>query len=622
MKGVNGMYVHSVKLINFKSIGDYPESEIILEPRITTIIGKNESGKSNVLDGLSRINLISGFDSIFSTDLLNRNCPTGTQMKFFITLKPIPEEEALGVSGITEIMVSKGQYKATGGLLSYYIQNVAPSVDSVVELLDSIGTNPMKLKDQEVTNYRNHRSELLQKDYINTPRKAAAVLFMKNRKGNLPAENQDDFLKAMEKAEQEWKRLSSMLPVFFYRKSDKHLKTRYSLEDVEKELKKAPASDSLLVDFVKLIGISEDDFISAVRSGSSSTQVSLRRRINGNVEREINQKFHDFYQTESISLLLDFNTNSVTFSVQSSDGEALLLSERSNGLQWYLETFIDAKAHNISGQNVVYLLDEPGVSLHVNAQKELIHLFNHLAEKGNQIVYTTHSPYMLDLEDGVHRIRAVTKTAEGYTNIYKTAYDSRIAPETQQDTLAPLISALGMNLNDTFGPSKDKLNIVTEGMSDYIYICMMAKALCLDVNKYSIIPSVGASNCVNICAILHGWGCRYMAVFDYDKAGVESGGEILHRDMLCELGKQYCYLKNVTEEDLENRTYSDDGCVIEDLITREEISRFCDSTSTSHSLGKPLTAKLIANAVDNGSFKLSQECIDNFKNLFDRIVHG
>ena len=49
------MYVHSVKLINFKSIGDYPEAEVILEPRITAIIGKNESGKSNILDGLSRI---------------------------------------------------------------------------------------------------------------------------------------------------------------------------------------------------------------------------------------------------------------------------------------------------------------------------------------------------------------------------------------------------------------------------------------------------------------------------------------------------------------------------------------------------------------------------------------
>ena len=53
------MHIHSVKLINFKSIGDYPESEVILEPRVTAIIGKNESGKSNVLEGLSYIDFFS-----------------------------------------------------------------------------------------------------------------------------------------------------------------------------------------------------------------------------------------------------------------------------------------------------------------------------------------------------------------------------------------------------------------------------------------------------------------------------------------------------------------------------------------------------------------------------------
>ena len=54
---------------------------------------------------------------------------------------------------------------------------------------------------------------------------------------------------------------------------------------------------------------------------------------------------------------------------------------------------------------------------------------------------------MLDLEtDGVHRIRAVVKNSEGFTYIYKTAYHSRIAPDSQQDTLAPIISAIGMNL--------------------------------------------------------------------------------------------------------------------------------------------------------------------------------
>ena len=115
---------------------------------------------------------------------------------------------------------------------------------------------------------------------------------------------------------------------------------------------------------------------------------------------------------------------------------------------------------------------------------------------------------MLDtINDGIHRIRAVTKDAQGYTHIYKTAYDSNISPDCAQDTLAPIISALGMNLNDTFGPAKDKVNIVTEGTSDYIYMCMMAKVLGIDPNRYAIIPSQGASNCVNICAILHGWGC-------------------------------------------------------------------------------------------------------------------
>ena len=71
-------------------------------------------------------------------------------------------------------------------------------------------------------------------------------------------------------------------------------------------------------------------------------------------------------------------------------------------------------------------------------------------------------------------------------SIYKTAYDARIAPNSQKDTLAPIINAIGMSLNDTFGPAKDKINIVTEGISDYIYICMMSKELNIDTNKYEV----------------------------------------------------------------------------------------------------------------------------------------
>ena len=296
-----------------------------------------------------------------------------------------------------------------------------------------------------------------------------------------------------------------------------------------------------------------------------------------------------------------------------------MLSERSNGLRWYLETFIDAQANDISNRNTIYLLDEPGASLHVNAQKELLNLFGHLADQGNQIIYTTHSPYMLDTEnEGIHRIRAVVKDQEGFSYIYKTVYDPKIAPETQQDTLSPIVSALGMSIQHTFGPAKDKINIVTEGMSDYVFVCTMAKILGINTNKYVIIPSVGASNCVNICTILQGWNCKYLALFDYDEAGVESGGEYMRKNLCFEYKKQYCYLLDISDDDIEKRKYKSSRFMIEDLMIRSEIERFCSENNCGN-CDKTLTAKLMANAIEAGTFILSDESKKNFKELFDRI---
>lgn len=45
------MLLHSIEIHNFKSIGE-SNNLIIIEPRITTIIGKNESGKSNISEAL------------------------------------------------------------------------------------------------------------------------------------------------------------------------------------------------------------------------------------------------------------------------------------------------------------------------------------------------------------------------------------------------------------------------------------------------------------------------------------------------------------------------------------------------------------------------------------------
>lgn len=49
------------------------------------------------------------------------------------------------------------------------------------------------------------------------------------------------------------------------------------------------------------------------------------------------------------------------------------VSERSNGLRWYLNLFVALKANHTKSSNVIFLMDEPGVHLHVDAQKNCYH---------------------------------------------------------------------------------------------------------------------------------------------------------------------------------------------------------------------------------------------------------
>ena len=602
--------------MNYKSIGSDSLSEILIEPRITPIIGKNESGKSNVLSGLSHINFTQDMKSAFVKDNINRNAiGDNAEIKYRIVLKPSADEVKIKeLHKDSVINITTNQYEATGGILDFYIPHIYPIM---AELCDTLGSNPFQLRDQDYQNYTHYISVLKKTDTMDIHQITQALNFINARKSKASQDKIATIEQKLTSAKEQWNILLNMLPSVFFRKSNKDLKSQYKYDDIKKELQNSSAySDSLLSEFLRLIQISKEDFLIAAQAGITGQKTTIRKKIQRNIDLYINKPFSEFYDAEKIYLSVDFDSNVVYFSVQSNDGQSLLLSERSNGLRWYLNTFIDAKANDVANSSVLYLFDEPGISLHVNAQRELLELFNHLADKGNQVVYTTHSPYMLNTKgDGIHRIRAVVKSEEGNTSIYKTAYDARISQVSQKDTLAPIINALGMNLYDTFGPAKDKINIVTEGMSDYIYLCTMAKILDIDMSNHVIIPAFGASNCVNICSILHGWGCHYIALFDYDKAGVETGGE-----MMLEYRRHFCYINDVSEEDISNKTYKQNPYMVEDLMIRNEIDKFCKEMGCSNA-DKTLTAKIMSNAILSREFQIREKSKDNFRELFDRILH-
>ncbi|MCH8466282.1 MAG: ATP-binding protein [Roseinatronobacter sp.] len=92
------------------------------------------------------------------------------------------------------------------------------------------------------------------------------------------------------------------------------------------------------------------------------------------------------------------------------------LEHRSTGLQWFLSFFL-VFLHEAEGahDNCVLLLDEPGHSLHPLAQRDLSAFFEGLALK-NQIIYTTHSPFLVDA-DRLARARKEFVGKDGSTRV-------------------------------------------------------------------------------------------------------------------------------------------------------------------------------------------------------------
>jgi hypothetical protein len=91
--------------------------------------------------------------------------------------------------------------------------------------------------------------------------------------------------------------------------------------------------------------------------------------------------------------------------------EDIELESRSTGLQWFFSFYLIFLVESEdSHQDAILLLDEPGLSLHPLAQGDLSKFFEGLAET-NQLLYTTHSPFMVDA-DNLDRARSVYTDAD------------------------------------------------------------------------------------------------------------------------------------------------------------------------------------------------------------------
>lgn len=59
--------------------------------------------------------------------------------------------------------------------------------------------------------------------------------------------------------------------------------------------------------------------------------------------------------------------------------------------------------------------------------------------------------------------------------------------------------------------------------------------------------------------------------------------------------------------------------MIEDVVTEQEIDRYCEATGTPRDISKTFLAKKMSTSIENGEYEPSEQCKKNFTELFERI---
>lgn len=154
------------------------------------------------------------------------------------------------------------------------------------------------------------------------------------------------------------------------------------------------------------------------------------------------------------------------------------LGTRSRGFVWFFSFLAWYSQVKRDGGRVILLLDEPGLSLHAKAQEDLLRYFEEEVKGEHQLIYSTHSPFMVDPKH-FERVRIVQDkgidalepldTKEDGTKVLTDVF------EASGDSLFPLQGALGYEIYQTLfiGPN----SLVVEGASDLLYIQIISAYL-------------------------------------------------------------------------------------------------------------------------------------------------
>lgn len=166
-------------------------------------------------------------------------------------------------------------------------------------------------------------------------------------------------------------------------------------------------------------------------------------------------------------------------------------SQRSSGFRWFFSFLAAFTEFETRSDNFVVLLDEPALTLHGRAQNDFLRFVNERLATAAQVLYTTHSPFMVE-SDHLDRVRIVEDKGP-----QRGAVVTQEVLSVRDDSLFPLQAALGYDIAQHL--LIGEANLLVEGPSDLLYLDLIGRRIA-DAGgnalhqSWRILPAGGASN--------------------------------------------------------------------------------------------------------------------------------
>jgi predicted ATP-dependent endonuclease of OLD family len=240
--------------------------------------------------------------------------------------------------------------------------------------------------------------------------------------------------------------------------------------------------------------------------------------------KNLTQRLNPSWKGEAINVELRLNPGNILSVVLSDvhrDGTITntgLLNRRAEGFKWTFSFIVNfaAETQRAELKEAILLLDEPARNLHPTQQMGISDLLKNLAGS-NQVLYATHSPFMIfDYTPG----NLLVVELDRKRHLSKIFYDYWKADDA---TLTPILYGLSKGLVDSITTREVGFNsrplIIVETMSDTMYLNAFDKFLQdpnISMNPLNVVPAYSKNSVLPLSLFYNNHGYNTFVLLDND----------------------------------------------------------------------------------------------------------